>query len=714
MFHQHATKTNALLIALLFGGVLLFLPEFSYAFSISATIYDLVHTVFGALVRLGGLSLNYAVTTYVAGFGDVFLNKGVGFAVDRVWVVVRDVFNLLFIFGLVFIGLRLILDSGNSSAKRMLGMLIAAGLLVNFSLLISKTVVDFSNLAAAQIANGFEYREGEYKVSESFMNVLGLQTVYQNGPASEGPSDDDPEPSWAEIVGTMVLFTVAGFVFFAGGILLIIRFAILNIYMILSPVMFLGWVFPGMQRYTSEYWSGFLGRCFFAPAYILMIYLSYRVLFEMKTYVSSDLGKAIGGNAAQSKGAIESLAFYILAICFLVASLVVAKNMGAQGASAAVSLGSRGTNWARSKAVGGAKIVGGAAVERALLNPLDRAAASNNPLSRSFGRGLAKIGARDLIAGGTKPLNQFRDNSRKTEKELNQRENKIKRDDAISFGLKNTAELESMRAREKELEELKKKQAAGTITTPESVLLSQRQSQVTAEQERKKFLETADTEMQKSARGLSTKELEEMPSSQREKLVAHLSESQFEALNKSDALTEEDKDKLSGARAQVIQKVLDASGDKFNEEISKLSINQIEALGDEWVQNNAQYLTSGQMEKISDNKNFTQGQKDSYVKARKDGYNDTAAKAGTPDAGEAFKKLLQSRKPTEIAQLPYSVLSKEEALPYINSKVLQEIATKGSLTTIEKANLKAFITSSTLGTSDARGYFTSPQGIRNW
>ena len=105
---------------------------------LKSVLWTIVNVVFGWMVWASGLLLNLAITKYVVGFGAVFESSGLGYSVNTLWATVRDIFNLTFIFGLVYIGFKMIFNSGDSNAKRMLGSLILAALLVNFSLFITK------------------------------------------------------------------------------------------------------------------------------------------------------------------------------------------------------------------------------------------------------------------------------------------------------------------------------------------------------------------------------------------------------------------------------------------------------------------------------------------------------------------------------------------------------------------------------------------------
>ncbi|MEZ4194889.1 MAG: hypothetical protein R3B53_00615 [Candidatus Paceibacterota bacterium] len=247
-------KVTAITALMLCALVFLFFPEISNAqlgavgsavgSGIEWLLWTFVNVFFGWMVWVGGELLNVGVNTYVIGFGAQYESTGLGFAIDSLWVVIRDIFNLTFIFGLVLIGLKMIFNADDAGNKRMLVSLIMAALLVNFSLFITKFVVDFSNIAAYQLVDAFPKVGGKADISGSFMELMGLTGAFNWG-TSVGVefSKTTGFTGLGYIFGTLLLFLISAFVFLGGGLLLIIRFAVLNLYMVLSPLMFLGWVF---------------------------------------------------------------------------------------------------------------------------------------------------------------------------------------------------------------------------------------------------------------------------------------------------------------------------------------------------------------------------------------------------------------------------------------------------------------------------------------
>ena len=278
---------------------------------------------------IAGSAFDYAIENFIVGFGRLYIT-GTGETIDALWSTVRDIFNLTFIFGLVYIGFKMILDSSDSSARKMLVSLIGAALLVNFSLFITKFIVDFSNIAATQVYNAFETTgSGPLSITNGFMTIMGINSILDYKYTAGG--------SFAYVLGVLLIFCTLAYVFLAGAIMIIIRFVVLNIYMVFSPFMFLGWVFPALQSYSRDYWSGFLRQAFFAPAFVFMLYLSYMVASTFP--VQRNLGLMFNPNASTITDVSSMIPYFAMVMVFLCASMVVAKKMGAHGSTMAVSVG---------------------------------------------------------------------------------------------------------------------------------------------------------------------------------------------------------------------------------------------------------------------------------------------------------------------------------------------------------------------------------------
>jgi hypothetical protein len=121
-------------------------------YPIAWLFYKLATGVGGIISGLGALMLDLSIQLTVIEMGTL-LGPGseLGKNVQALWKTVRDIINILFIFGFIYIGIKTILDSQKSETRRTLGMLIVAALIINFSLYITEVVIDFSNIAATQV-----------------------------------------------------------------------------------------------------------------------------------------------------------------------------------------------------------------------------------------------------------------------------------------------------------------------------------------------------------------------------------------------------------------------------------------------------------------------------------------------------------------------------------------------------------------------------------
>lgn len=480
-------------------------------------LYSLVVNVFGSLLGVAGLLLDFAIDYYVIGFGESFLRGGVGEAVDILWVTVRDFFNVMFIFGLVYIGFKMILNSDDAGTKRNLVYLIMAALLINFSLFITKFVVDFTNILASEIVlAGFpEIDEttggtviGEVDMANRFFSYMGIQETL-NAPRELLINEETP---YFFIFGNAILYVIAAFVFASGAIMLIIRFVALSIYMVLSPFMFVGWVFPGFQNTTRKYWTGFLGRAFYAPVYVILLYFAGAILSRLYGSGGSvdgpTLGQQIGGEASGVAGFAAVLGPFVLSSAFLIAAVQVAGKLSADGAGTAMKVGSQLTNRARRgvRGVGrfGARhtagfvaqgVSSGAEIDRSNLNRrLARMGQSKNGFVRATARGIDRtVGAgldraANASVAGSETAKQQRDRIRSQQNSFNDTNSAIDRKQKIKEGRKELAdanliiddefqvEADREKARkEKDAAETKIRAAVQKMTDKELLNLSQKE-----------------------------------------------------------------------------------------------------------------------------------------------------------------------------------------------------------------------------------------------
>ena len=87
------------------------------------------------------------------------------------WTLVRDLLNLVFIFILLFAAISTILQYGGFEIKKVLPSLIVVALLVNFSMMIAKMVIDASHIFAWEFYNQIDVKNEKNWAMEKYLPI---------------------------------------------------------------------------------------------------------------------------------------------------------------------------------------------------------------------------------------------------------------------------------------------------------------------------------------------------------------------------------------------------------------------------------------------------------------------------------------------------------------------------------------------------------------
>ncbi|MBI4135960.1 MAG: type IV secretion system protein, partial [Candidatus Vogelbacteria bacterium] len=289
--------------------------------------------IFGLGLWLAGKffdkSAEYSITTFSTLANSASVQIG--------WKTLRDLANLFFIFILLYAAIGMILQLPSINGKRILVTVIVIALLINFSAFFTRIVIDASNVAAAQFYNAVSKSEtarigvGEGQleisgISATFMNALPIQSVLASAPGrgiinAIGLS-----------FGAVIMMLVAIFVFLTAAILFVVRTVTLLFVIILSPLAFLMYAFPNQKGLFDKWLDTLLKQAFFAPLYLLMVWVTIKFL----------KGGALEQILAQGDASPVLITLnFLVAIGFMLGALIIAKSLGAKGASAAVRIGKK-------------------------------------------------------------------------------------------------------------------------------------------------------------------------------------------------------------------------------------------------------------------------------------------------------------------------------------------------------------------------------------
>jgi hypothetical protein len=320
-----------------------------------AMLSTIVLQLASLVTAMGGYFLNGSIYHTVVNVSQNYEKLP---AIEQSWKVIRDVANMVFIFVLLYAAIQTIIGQGKDT-KRLIVSIVMVGVLMNFSLFFTRFVIDVSNLMALTFydalvpgaaAEGFKDVSISFErtipeigagLSAVFMKSLNLQSLYSQPGATI---------SFGKIIVTGVMgstmLLIASFVFFAVALLFIIRYVVLMLVLIFSPIAFIAFILPDAKKYQGQWMDALIGQAFFAPIYMIVTYIAVKIMAginEVNLFQS-------GGNIANVADAGWTGTFinYVVVIILLVASLMIAKEWANKAPGGVKNL----TSWAMGAAGG--------------------------------------------------------------------------------------------------------------------------------------------------------------------------------------------------------------------------------------------------------------------------------------------------------------------------------------------------------------------------
>jgi hypothetical protein len=304
------------------------------------TILYLVNYIISILIWLAG-----QITSLVLEFNMSILEFDPPFVATG-WTIFRDIANLGFVLGIIIIAVMTILRYKDYTAKQLLWKLIVAALVVNFSLVIGGIFIEASNtvssylLAATTGAQSGNLSQSVIaKMGDSFgyMNIVNsvsdwgvLQTIGDFIGIGSGASIGVLSALFVLIIfGIVFLFSLIAF---AG--MLFLRYFWLSFLLMVSPIIWLLWIFPNTKSYFKQWWDKFLKWTLYTPVVLVFVYIALAVMQNYSKYqesVNSKMGFTF--NFGGDKGSLDfgALMTALFACALLIGGMKMASAMGAGG-----------------------------------------------------------------------------------------------------------------------------------------------------------------------------------------------------------------------------------------------------------------------------------------------------------------------------------------------------------------------------------------------
>lgn len=293
--------------------------------SISGMALDVAKGVIGAVLSfISGLSVQ--LLDLGLGFlqwtssGD-FINKGMTSSMDnpmisKGWTTVRNIANILLVFGLVAVAISIMLEYQETKAKKMLINFVLMALLINFTPVICDTIIDIANSLMRVFLKGGVSPD----LSDELKNKIDsgkIENIITN----------------AVLTGFCIL---SFFVYLLYGILFMFRYIQLWLLIIISPIAFASKVFLPTEasRYMSyilpdqcqweAWWKDFLNWTFIGVPAAFTIYLSN----ELMAIIHNNASTIVSAPGGALEGTFSIIMCYMLPLGVLIQGFIMTMNKG--------------------------------------------------------------------------------------------------------------------------------------------------------------------------------------------------------------------------------------------------------------------------------------------------------------------------------------------------------------------------------------------------
>lgn len=313
-----------------------------------------IASLFAWLFGASAVILDSSVYYTIVGMGEIVNSTHGLVSVKSAWTVLRDIGNIVLIFGFLAVGIMTILNTERYGfGTKMIPKLLIAAVFLNFSLFISEAIIDTGNLFATQFYTainggvpatpgfGSVKKEG---ISNKVMSQLGMTTIY--GDARNGDLLTTGSPFLTGFMA-ILLFCIATFVFFSLAFILIARFVILIFLIIIAPIGFVGMAVPKMEKVAKMWWSKLIDQTITAPVLMLMLYVALKVITDVNFLKSF----SVSGNAwtdwvtvpnPENVGSFAGILLsFLVAMGLLLMVTILARKLSAFGANQAITLGNK-------------------------------------------------------------------------------------------------------------------------------------------------------------------------------------------------------------------------------------------------------------------------------------------------------------------------------------------------------------------------------------
>jgi hypothetical protein len=268
-----------------------------------------------------------------------------GSGVAEAWKVMRDFGNMFFIFILLYTAIMTILGLGGGDIKKIIVRVVIFALLINFSFFFTKVAIDASNIVSIAFYKQIvrtpcgESSEPAVNIGGAFMCHLGLTELFGQkaltyGAETFGSGIDGAAALMRFATLGSGLMLMLAIILTAAMAMFLVRFVTIILLLVLSPLAFAMKALPN-DKYSDMWTHKLFENCVAAPAFMIMTWITLKVAASITNGQQGSIIDVIATNSLNEafKTHIEASLNYFIIGAMMVATILVAKEFGAAGAS---------------------------------------------------------------------------------------------------------------------------------------------------------------------------------------------------------------------------------------------------------------------------------------------------------------------------------------------------------------------------------------------
>lgn len=326
--------------------------------NLMASVGSLFIAIAAWFLAIAGTLFNWVIEMTVILFSTAMYDLA-GDGIELAWAAFRDIANILIIGIFTFIALSIIIGLKEYGQKKLIARVLIIAVLINFSLLFTKMIIDASNFTATQfytaMMGGRTAADAERDrvnalaaateedgtgfatyansgIAGAFVKLLGLQGISDTHEALVTLADVREDGGLALLYGIFasMLLGAAAFVIFYGSFILFSRALLLIFLLITASVAFASYLIPKWEtsRYGwSAWWSSLIKSAVLAPILMLFLWITVNVGGAIQEGNGGSLGSMIGSGGQSIVSDVSALFGYVIVLGLLFISFKLSSSL---------------------------------------------------------------------------------------------------------------------------------------------------------------------------------------------------------------------------------------------------------------------------------------------------------------------------------------------------------------------------------------------------